>query len=136
MTPEDIELVRKSYACLGADAPAMAADFYRRLFAADPSAQALFSTGPDIMSSKFAQELDAIVEAIISYDTFAARVRDLASRHARYGVKATHYRSVGDALIAALAAQLAGTWDPATETAWRRAYNLVAEIMMATPSQL
>jgi hemoglobin-like flavoprotein len=134
MTPEDIELVRTSYASLGANAPAMAAEFYRRLFAADPTAQALFSSGPDVMSSKFAQELDAIVEAIISYDTFATRVRDLAARHAHYGVKTGHYRSAGDALIGALAAHLGAAWDPATEAAWRRAYNLVAEIMMATPT--
>jgi hypothetical protein len=84
---EGSALVRKSYAPLGADAPAMAAEFYRRLFAADPSARALFSNGPEVMSSKFAPELDAIVEAIISYDTFATRVRDLAARHAHYGVK-------------------------------------------------
>jgi hemoglobin-like flavoprotein len=134
MTPEDIELVRNSYASLGGDGPAVAAEFYRRLFAADPSARALFTQGPDVMAAKFADELDAIVEAIVSYETFATRVRDLAARHATYGVQTRHYRTAGDALLGALAARLGPAWDPATEAAWRRAYNLVAEIMMATPA--
>jgi hemoglobin-like flavoprotein len=135
MTPEQIELVRASYASLGAGAPEMAAEFYRRLFAADPSAQALFTSRPEEMSEKFANELDAIVQAIVSFDAFAARVSDLASRHTAYGVQTRHYRAAGEALVGALAAHLGPVWNPATEAAWRRAYNLVAEIMMSTPAR-
>jgi hemoglobin-like flavoprotein len=113
----------------------MAAEFYRRLFAADPSAEPLFTRGPDVMSEKFATELDAIVQAIVSFDAFAARVNDLAARHAAYGVQTRPYRAAGDALVGALAAHLGPAWDPATEAAWRRAYNLVAEIMMSTPAR-
>jgi hemoglobin-like flavoprotein len=136
MTPEQLELVRSSYASLGDAAPAMARDFYRRLFAADPSTEALFSDGPDVMAVKFAAELDAIVQAISDYDAFAPRVQDLAARHVGYGVRTEHYHSVGDALIGALAAHLAQRWDPALDAAWRRAYNLVAEMMMATAADL
>jgi hemoglobin-like flavoprotein len=132
MTTELLQMVQLSYARLGNDAPAMAADFYRRLFDADPSARDLFVDGPGVMAVKFANELEAIVEAITSYETFALRVKDLAGRHVRYGVQTHHYRAVGDALIAALAAHLDDIWNPEFETAWRRAYNLVAEMMMAT----
>ena len=132
MTPELLQMVQSSYARLGDGAPAMAADFYRRLFDADPSTRDLFVDGPDVMAVKFASELEAIVEAITSYETFALRVKDLAGRHVRYGVQTHHYRAVGDALIGALAAHLEDIWNPQFETAWRRAYNLVAEMMMAT----
>ena len=135
MTPEQIELVRCSYASLGDDAPAMASDFYRRLFAIDPSAQVLFGQDPAIMAEKFAAELNAIVEAIISFDVFSARLRQVATRHRAAGVRPRHYRSAGDALVAALADHLAD-WTPATESAWRRAYNLVAEIMIAATADL
>ena len=131
MTPQQLQLVQSSYAELGNAAPAMAVDFYRRLFEADPSAEALFTAGPDVMSVKFADELDAIVEAISSFDTFAPRVRELATRHVGYGVQTRHYQAVGEALLGALAAHLAPDWDDALEAAWRRAYNLVAEVMMA-----
>jgi len=132
MTPEEIELVQTSYASLGVHAPDMALDFYRRLFTIDPSAEALFSTEPTVMAEKFAAELDAIVEAIISFDLFSARVHDLAARHRDYRVQTRHYRAAGEALVAALAAHLGPDWTPRLETAWRRAYNLVAELMMAT----
>ena len=130
MTPEQLDLVRSSYASLGDAAPAMATEFYRRLFDADPSAESLFSDATDVMAAKFADELAAIVQAIVSFDEFAPRVRDLAARHVGYGVQNHHYRAVGEALIGALAAHLAPRWDQALETAWRNAYNLVAEVMM------
>jgi nitric oxide dioxygenase len=136
MTPEQLELVQSSYASLGDKASAMARDFYRRLFAADPSAEGLFTVNPDVMAEKFASELAAIVEAITSYETFAPRVRDLAARHVGYGVQTSHYQSVGDALIATLADHLGARWSPELEAAWSRAYNLVAELMMATTATI
>ncbi len=136
MTPEQLQLVRSAYATLGDDAATMAADFYRRLFTADPSAEVLFTGNPDVMAAKFADELDAIVQAISSFEAFAPRVRDLAARHIGYGVQTKHYHVVGEALIGALAAHLASDWDDALEAAWRRAYNLVAEVMMATAVEL
>jgi hemoglobin-like flavoprotein len=136
MTPEQLEFVQTSYAALGTDAPAMATDFYRRLFEIDPSAEALFTDGPDVMAEKFVNELDAIVQAITSYDEFSVRVSSLAARHVAYGVQTHHYHSVGEALVGALAAHLAPSWDAEVEAAWRRAYNLVAETMMATAAEL
>jgi hemoglobin-like flavoprotein len=131
MTPEQIELVRWSYASLADRRAEVARDFYRRLFAADPSVEALFGADPDAMAIKFSDELAAIVEAIVSFDAFAARLHDLAARHAGYGVQTRHYRLVGEALVGALAAAVAPEWDDALDDAWRHAYNLVAEVMMA-----
>lgn len=45
-------------------------------------------------------------------------------------VRAVGYQSVGDALLAALAAVLGDTFDAATREAWTLAYNLVAETML------
>jgi nitric oxide dioxygenase len=131
MTPEQLAVVHESYRSLGAEATSMAADFYRRLFAADPSTQALFSDGPEIMADKFIAELDAIVEAIASFDEFRLRVADLGARHATYGVQAKHYHAAGEALVGSLAAHLGERWDEHLEASWRRAYNLVAETMMS-----
>jgi hemoglobin-like flavoprotein len=135
MTPEQIELVRSSYASLD-DASAMASDFYRRLLSIDPSARGLFSQDPAVMAEKFAAELSAIVQAITSFDVFSARLRHLAVRHHAAGVRPRHYASVGDALLQALAAQLGSGWTREVESAWRRAYNLVAEIMIAASADV
>ena len=131
MTPAQLELVKASYAQLSDGGAEMAADFYSNLFELDPSAQTLFATDPAVMSVKFSSELAAIVEAITSYETFAPRVSELAVRHIGYGVRPQHYRTVGQALIRALAAHLDEDWDEELEAAWRRAYNLVSEVMMA-----
>jgi hemoglobin-like flavoprotein len=131
MTPEQLAMVRDSYAALAPDATAMANDFYRRLFAADGTTQELFTDGPDVMSVKFAAELAALVEAISSFPDFAPRVRDLGARHATYGVQTSHYQAAREALIGALAEHLGPQWNSEVEAAWRRAYNLVAELMMA-----
>ena len=132
MTPAQLELVKASYAKLPEGGAAMAADFYRNLFELDPATRALFATEPAVMSVKFSGELAAIVEAITSYETFSSRVHDLAVRHAQYGVLTHHYRAAGQALVGALASHLPDIWDAELEAAWRRAYNLVAEMMMAT----
>ncbi len=97
MTPEQVDLVRSSYAALGDQRRAVARDFYRRLFAADPAVEELFGYDADVMAVKFSDELAAIVEAIVSFDAFASRLRDLAARHVGYGVQTRHYRLVGDA---------------------------------------
>jgi hemoglobin-like flavoprotein len=135
MTPEQLDLVRTSYAALGERRTAMAADFYRRLFASDPTTEELFTASPDVMSEMFSTELAAIVDAISSFEVVAPRLHDLAGRHAAYGVQVRHYRLVGDALLAALAAALAPAWDDELEAAWRRAYDLVAEVMMGAMAQ-
>ena len=131
MTPAQLELVRASYATLPEGGAAMAADFYRNLFEIAPETRELFATDPAVMAVKFSAELAAIVEAITSYETFAPRVSELAVRHIGYGVRPQHYRTVGQALIRALAAHLDEDWDEELEAAWRRAYNLVSEVMMA-----
>ena len=130
MTPAQLELVKASYAKLPEGGATMAVDFYRNLFELDPATRALFATEPAVMSVKFSGELAAIVEAITSYETFAPRVSELAVRHNGYGVRPQHYRTVGQALIRALAAHLDEDWDEELEAAWRRAYNLVSELMM------
>ena len=108
MTPEQIALVERT---LRAAAPVMdtvAADFYDRLFAADPALRELFSGDPAVQRAKFVAELQA-----------------------GYGVRAAHYATVGSALLAAMGAALGEAWTEQVEQAWRLAYNLTAEVMIA-----
>jgi nitric oxide dioxygenase len=83
------------------------------------------------MAVKFSVELEALVDTISSFPEFSPRVRELGARHAGYGVRPAHYGSVREALIGALAERLAARWNAELEAAWYRAFNLVAEVMMA-----
>jgi hemoglobin-like flavoprotein len=131
MTPEQIALVERTLETVRPDMDALAGDFYRRLFLADPTLAGLFRTDPALQRAKFAAELEEIMVSIRRHEEFLARARALGARHTGYGVRASHYRTVGVALLAALGAALGEAWTGEVEWAWRLAYNLTAEAMMA-----
>lgn len=130
MTPEQIGLVQSSFERLGPDVPAMADRFYRELFQRDPTLRPLFTTDMAEQRVRFAQKLTAIVRAMPRLGELLVLTRALGARHVAYGVHAGHYRTVGDALIAAIAAALGAEFDAETREAWVLAYNIVAETML------
>src|SRR4051794_8763956 len=102
MTPEQIALVEESLSSLRPQMPAIAADFYRRLFAAEPSLEALFGREPADQQRTFARELDAIMSSIRDHDAFRTEAESLGARHRRYGVHPIDYSRAGTHLLAAL----------------------------------
>ncbi len=130
MTPEQITLVQSSFERLGPRLPAMATRFYHELFERDPALRPLFVTDMAEQEAKFAEKLTEIVRAIPRLDELLTHTRALGARHVGYGVRAADYRTVGAALLAALAAVLGDSFDPATSEAWSLAYNLVAVTML------
>jgi hemoglobin-like flavoprotein len=83
-----------------------------------------------VQETKFASELDTLVTAIPDFSSFHSRAVGLGQRHQAYGVLPRHYPWVREALIGALN-ESAANWDEALESAWRQAYDLVAEVMMS-----
>ena len=130
MTPEQITLVQSSFTRLGPDLPALTARFYEELFERDPSLRPLFPSDMAELRVKFAQKLTEIVHAMPRLDELLSHTRALGARHVGYGVRATDYQTVGDSLIAAIAAVLGEEFDAATREAWVLAFNIVAETML------
>jgi hemoglobin-like flavoprotein len=130
MTPEQITLVQSSFERLGPQLPGMATRFYQELFSRDPAVRPLFTTPLAQQEAKFADKLTEIVRAMPRLAELLTHTRALGARHAGYGVRAAHYQTLGDALLAALAAALGDDFDAPTREAWALAYNLVAETML------
>ena len=130
MTPEQITLVQSSFASLGPKLPAMAAQFYRELFQRDPALRPLFTTDMAEQQVRFAEKLTEIVRAIPRLEELLGHTRALGARHVGYGVRVADYQTVGEALVAALAAVLGDSFDSQTREAWHIAYNLMAETML------
>jgi hemoglobin-like flavoprotein len=130
VTPEQITLVQSSFARLGLELPALATRFYHELFGRNPALSALFTTDLSVQEVRFAEKLTEIVRAMPRLGELLGHTRALGARHAGYGVRAADYRTVGDALLAALAAVLGDSFDAPTREAWDIAYNLVAETML------
>jgi nitric oxide dioxygenase len=130
MTPEQIALVQDSFRRVAAHSDDLAADFYTRLFTADPSARALFTTDMAVQRVKFMRELEEIIRTIGNFEVFLAHLADLGARHAGYGVRPIHYRTFAGCLLAALAAAEGDRWTPQLAAAWSSAHDLVAEAMI------
>ena len=130
MTPEQITLVQSSFQRLGPQLPAMATRFYQELFTRDPALRPLFTTPMAEQEARFAAKLGEIVRVMPRLDELLTHTRALGARHAAYGVRAADYQTVGDALLAALAAVLGDSFDAPAREAWALAYNLVAETML------
>ena len=130
MTPEQIILVQSSFERLGPDLPALTARFYQEVFQRDPSLRPLFPSDLTELRVKFAQKLTEIVRAMPRLGELLTHTRALGARHVGYGVRAADYQTVGDSLIAALAAVLGEELDAATREAWVLAFNIVAETML------
>jgi nitric oxide dioxygenase len=135
MTPEQIALVQHSLEVLGPRVDLVVERFYQHLFEIDPSVVHLFSTDPAVQRRKFAVELHQIIQAISGFDQFADRAHGLGVRHAHYGVRARHYRSVGDSLLWALKSVMGDDFNHATAEAWQQAYDLIAESMMIAAAE-
>jgi nitric oxide dioxygenase len=130
MTPEQIRLVQESFTRLSDDWDGLAADFYRRLFDADPAARELFTTDMAVQRAKFVHELEEIIRSINNFDAFLAQLNDLGARHAGYGVRPVHYATFAACLRGALAAAEGDRWTPELDAAWSSAHDLVAEAMI------
>jgi hemoglobin-like flavoprotein len=135
MTPEQLALVEASLAAVSERLDKVATDFYDRLFVADPDLVLMFDTDPVVQRTKFSTELRQIIFSIRNHEAFLRRAGALGVRHKEYGVRTAHYRLVGAALLGALAAELGEAWTDEVENAWRLAYNLTAEAMMASAAE-
>ena len=132
MTPEQIELVRGSFARVEAHGDAVAAMFYERLFALDPGLRHLFrSTDLTAQRARLMAALRTVVDGLGRLDQILPAVRELGRRHGAYGVEPEHYATAGSALIWTLEHALGVHFTPATRRAWVDAYSLLAWTMVA-----
>lgn len=131
MTPEQLDLVESSLVAVGPRLDDVAAAFYVRLFELDAAARELFSVDPVVQRAKFASELAFIVSVMRRHGAFIDTAGELGRRHAASGVAPEHYRAGGVALLEVLAATLGDAWTPAVADAWRLAYRLTTEVMLA-----
>lgn len=130
MTPEQITLVQSSFERMRPDLPSLANVFYEELFQRDPALRSMFPEDMTAQKVRFSDKLTEIVGAIPRLPDLLAHTLALGARHAGYGARADDYKTVGAALIEAIAAALGDDFDEPTREAWTIAYNLVAETML------
>jgi hemoglobin-like flavoprotein len=135
MTPQQIELVRASFARVQPNADAVAAAFYERLFTLDPSVRVLFKGDMKVQGRKLMQVIGVAVAALDNLGPLVPVVQSLGVRHAGYGVTPQHYASVGAALLGTLEAGLGADFTTEAREAWTATYQIVASVMQEAAAE-
>lgn len=129
MTPDQIALIRSSWANV-VPIRAQAADlFYSRLFELDPSLRRLFKGDMVEQGNKLMTMLGTVVGHLDKLHTLVPAVQSLGRRHADYGVRDTHYDTVASALLWTLEQGLGSAFTTQVEAAWVAAYTVLATTM-------
>ncbi|PHV11884.1 globin family protein [Chitinimonas sp. BJB300] len=131
MNAETIKLTQESWKKVAAIAPQAAALFYENLFTADASLKPMFKGNMEEQGQKLMQMIGAAVSKLNNQETLIPILQALAKRHAGYGVKPSHYQTVGAALIQTLEQGLGNDFTPAVKAAWVEVYGAMVGVMVS-----
>lgn len=118
MSPDQLQLVRLSWARLQARATVVAARLYDGLFAQNPALRALFSEPPEAVGVKLMHMLDSAIHCGAPSRPLQAVLLPLGLRHAGYGVRPAHYEIMGRVLMEVLQDELGDDFRPLLREAW------------------
>ncbi len=130
MTPHKINLVRASFGLVQPIAGQAAALFYANLFKADPSLRPLFKDDLTHQGERLMQMIGGALRLLDRPAELLHVLRSLGGRHAGYGVRNSHYASVGAALILTLQQGLGDAFTDEVKDAWVDLYGVISATMM------
>lgn len=129
MTPEEIRLIKGSWAMVSPMAQQAGMLFYERLFELDPSLEPMFKSERSEQVRKLMASLNMVVMSLDRLESILPNVRELGRRHVDYGVKDDDYDTVGAALLWTLEQGLGDAFTPEVKEAWSCAYGSLAGVM-------
>ena len=129
MTPDELLLIRTTFAQAKRNETNFGRLFYDRLFAIAPDTRPLFKGNLDAQVHKLMDSLAIIIGSADSGPTLASILRNLAARHITYGVRDKHYDKVGEALLWTLQQELGDDFTPIVRDAWASLYVSAATAM-------
>lgn len=133
MTDTQITLVKNTWKLFRDIDPVIVGDvFYSKLFMDFPHAKQMFHTAPAVQSRKLIEMINIIVGRLDRMEELKEEIERLAIRHIGYGVKASHYEFVGEALLWTLQHGLGKDWNDEVKIAWKACYVLISETMIQT----
>ena len=125
------ELVQTTFARLAVMPEVAGALFYEQLFAINPSFRPLFKNDMRIQGVKLMTMLAMVVDNLPEPGQVMPAIRDLAVRHAEYGVKLADYDAMREALLWTLEQALGEDLTPTAREAWTVCYDELADEMKA-----
>jgi NAD(P)H-flavin reductase/hemoglobin-like flavoprotein len=124
-------LLKESWTLVEEHQDRVASYFYARIFLAHPQLRDLFPVQMDVQRARL---LTAIITAIQNLDDperFEDYLRALGRDHRKFHVSPEHYDAVGAALLESLRTFAGERWSAEYDQAWRDAYAVIAQKMVA-----
>ena len=135
MTPEQVKLVQDSWAKVVPISETAAELFYGKLFELDPDVRSMFKGDMKEQGRKLMAILNTAVNSLTNVEAIVPAIQEMGKRHVQYGVKDSHYDTVGEALIWTLGAGLKDAFTDETKEAWIGVYTLVADTMKTAAAE-
>lgn len=131
MTPQEIGLVRASFAQLHRRRIETACLFYERLFTSAPDTRSLFRNDIESQARNLMEMLTVALAMLNDPGGLNALLERLGERHRGYGVRPEHYDAVRRALLWTLETSLGEAFTPQTREAWATLYDQMGRAMLA-----
>jgi hemoglobin-like flavoprotein len=129
MTPQQVDLVQRSWRSVLPVGDTAAELFYGKLFSLDPSLKRLFRDDMREQGRNLTSMISVAVGSLSKPERITLAVQQLGRRHAAYGVEPYHYQLVGAALLWMLDHCLGEAFTPEVREAWSAVYTLLATTM-------
>lgn len=135
MTPEQLVLVKESWAKVVPIKEQAAELFYGKLFELDPALKPMFKGNMQEQGHKLTAMINTAVNSLDKLEAIVPAVQDLGRRHVAYGVTDSHYDTVGTALIWTLEKGLGPVFTPACKEAWVTVYGVLSGTMKSAAAE-
>ena len=122
-------LVQSSFTKVAPIADKAAEIFYAKLFQMDPEVKPLFKGDMKEQGAKLMSMIATAVNGLDNLEAIVPAVQNLGKGHVAYGVKASHYDTVGGALLYTLETGLGNDFTPEVKDAWTEVYTVLATTM-------
>ena len=135
MTPEQVDLIRKSFDAMWSMRGGIAELCYSRFFELAPDARGLFPTDMERQRVKLMDMIAALVGSLDQRALFQSLVTHSGRQHARFGVRPSHYDAMGEALIWSLDRKFGASFTPELRASWKALYATVQAEMLRSAGQ-
>ena len=135
MTPEQKDIVRKTFAGLGDKREYFSDMLYKKLFELEPKSQALFRGDMIEQRRKLMRMLQIAVENIDNPKELLPMLFNLGQIHHSFGIESHQFTSFGKAMMFALKSTLDEEFTADVENAWNSFYLYLASTMNNIPKE-
>ena len=129
ITPQQKQLVQKTWVMVVPIADTAAELFYGRLFELEPEYRKMFKNDMTEQGKKLMKTINIAVEALDDVEPLVPVLKQMGADHAGYGVQERDYNVVGAALLWTLEKGLGDAFTDEVKNAWGAVYELLASVM-------